>query len=130
MLLQPNSIGFLEPGQDFIIQLVNGFDQEMVDVISGRNGFIFCEPRRFKSSRQYHVSLQFISAEFVHGGKDHSGLEPDSGLGRSKQHWTQPEHQLFKCAIQGFCFLSFAHQKVFDGIFSARMLLIPVRELS
>jgi hypothetical protein len=28
MLLQPNSIGFLQPGQDFIIQLVNGFYQE------------------------------------------------------------------------------------------------------
>jgi hypothetical protein len=50
MLLQPNSIGFLQPGQDFIIQLVNGFYQEMMDVISGGNGFNFCEPRRFKSS--------------------------------------------------------------------------------
>jgi hypothetical protein len=88
MLLQPNSIGFLQPGQDFIIQFVNGFYQEMVDVISGGNGFNFCEPRRRKSSSQYHVSLQSISAEFVHGGKDHSGLEPDSGLGRSKQHRT------------------------------------------
>jgi len=80
----------------------------MVNMISRGDGFNLGKSRGFKASGEYDVRLQFVAAEAVHGGKDHSRLEPYPRLGGRESNGTQAEDQLLKGSINRDGFLRFA----------------------
>jgi hypothetical protein len=76
MALLAHSIGFGEPGGDFVIDFVDPRETEGVQMISPRESFDAAETRILEATRQDHVAVHPVSPN-DEGRETHPDLEGD-----------------------------------------------------
>ena len=85
MALLANSVGFSEPGGDFVIDLVHALEAKRVQMISRGESFDAAKARVLQASRQDDVAVDPILPD-DECGETHPHLESDPRFLRKDDH--------------------------------------------
>jgi len=89
MTLLAHSVGFGEPGGDFVVDLIDLLETKGVEMISRRESFDATEARIFQASRQDDVAVDPILPDDERS-ETHSDLEGDPRLFREDDDGSVP----------------------------------------
>lgn len=130
MILLTHRMSFAEPASHLVIDFSGVLNNEMMNMISWRDGFYFGETRMLKPSRQDNMRGQAIVVQPIDGGEYHPDLKSNPCFCRGGNHVIQFFNRFGKVLIKLDGRLRFPHQKLLNRKASARVRLIAVGEWS